>query len=84
MSIHVICAGKYNESSYERLCCEITPYVYKNKCGWKAANNGSLMSVGGSCFDLGGLKVRSDEQTTNTSRLRHFFCLFTYDVISFS
>ena len=41
MSIHVIFTGKYNESIYKRLDCEITLYVYKNKCGWVAPNNGS-------------------------------------------
>ena len=42
MSIHVICAKKYNESSYKRLDCKITLYVYKIKCGWVAMNNVSL------------------------------------------
>ena len=33
MFTYVIYVGKYNESSYKRLVCEITPNVYKNKCG---------------------------------------------------
>ena len=52
MSIHVICAGKYNESIYKRLDCEITPYVYKNKCGWVAPNNVSRWEA------FRGVKVR--------------------------